>query len=497
MRYPLVGGSYVARAKIANAQRCVNYYPESNRADAPVPFTYYQRPGLRQQAQGTVGPVRLLYQASNGQGFAVIASTVYYINPNWTLTVLGTLVSPGTTPCAAIDNGTDIMLVDGSTTGYKINLATHAFAPIVDPTGLFQGGNSVATLDTYVLWNMPGTTMFGSTLSGSITFDALYFAGKVGYPDPIVGIAVNRHELILLGALKSEIWYDAGNPLFPFAILPGAYIEHGCAAKYSIASADIEVFWLGKDLQGHGVVFALRSYDTRRISNYALEYAIQQMGDISDAIGYTYQQGGHYFYVLTFPSANQTWVYDAALGKEPDLAWHQRAWTDGDGNLNRDRGMSCASIYGLNVVGDWENGKIYALDPTLYLDEVGTVPSPLTCVKGFPHLFEMRGSGGPFMLPTDNKRIQFHRFIADIECGQGLVAVDGTAAKIGLRTSRDRGYSFSETVLQSTGELGAYGTAPTWQPMGVARDMVFEIEHAIAGPAALNGCWVEAEILDT
>ena len=175
-----------------------------------------------------------------------------------------------------IDNGTQILLVDGSTNGWTIDLRDNALAFVVDPTGTFNGADRVDTLDTYILWNMPGTRGWGSTLSGEIAFDALYFAAKAAYPDPLQTIICNRREIILPGSLKSEIWYDAGNAQFPFAELPGAYVEHGIAAKWSIASSDISVFWLGLDLQGQGVVFRQRGYETKAISNYALGYAVRK-----------------------------------------------------------------------------------------------------------------------------------------------------------------------------------------------------------------------------
>lgn len=459
-----------------------------------MPFTYYQRPGLRPLAQGEVAAVRGLYRASNGNGYGVIGTSVYAIASNWTLTKLGSLLTSAVTPVSFIDNGTTIMLVDGSTHGYTIDMGTNAFAQIVDGTGTFTGATRVDYIDTFVLWNIPGTRNFGSTLSNSISFDALYIAGKVGYPDPLATLIVNRREIILLGQLKSEMWYDAGNAGFPFAELPGAYIEHGCVAPYSIASADIEVFWLGLDLQGQGVVFSLKGYDTRRISNHALEYAIQQMGTISDAIGYTYQQNGHVFYVLTFPSGNQTWVYDVSLGDDPTMAWHQRAYTDTNGNLNRDRGMCCANLYGTNVVGDFALGTIYKLDPTYYVDTVGGTDQSISYIKGFPHILTGRDTMGRPMLAA-GELMRFGKFLADIEVGSGPAAGDGTPAQISLRFSADRGKTFGTAVLQSDGAPGEYSAQPQWPNAGIARDMVFELSHSIAGPCALNSAWIEAMVI--
>jgi len=497
MRLPLIGGSYVARSRIANAQRCVNYFPEINREDSPVPLTYYQRPGLRQLVQdgANINPVRCIYRASNGQGFAVIGVKVYYVSSGFVLTHLGDLTVFGTGPCRMIDNGTTILLVDGSTFGYTIVLATHAFAQINDPTGSFNGANTVGFLDTFVVWNEPGTIDFGSTLSNSLTFDALYFAGKIGYPDPLQALSVNRREILLLGALKSEIWYNSGGATFPFAILPGVYIEQGCAATYSVGTIDIETIWLSRDLRGHGMIVSLKAYNLKRISNHALELAIQKMPNISDAFAYTYQIEGHSFYVITFPSGNQTWACDMSLVEKPELAWHQRCWTDANGGLNRERLMSHAFLYGKNVGGDWQNGKIYELDQDYYFDDASGVGlDPITCIKGFPHNFQGIDPLVGGMAPSDNRRMIYRNFQADIEVGDIPLNSDGSTPQVTLRVSRDRGKTFDTVGLQSMGNPGQYETAPQWLNLGLARDMVFELSHSLPGPAALNGAWVQCEV---
>lgn len=54
-KIPLMGGSYEARSIIADAQRCVNLYPEPNPQDAEAPLTHYPTPGLTVLALGLVG----------------------------------------------------------------------------------------------------------------------------------------------------------------------------------------------------------------------------------------------------------------------------------------------------------------------------------------------------------------------------------------------------------------------------------------------------------
>jgi hypothetical protein len=503
-RLPLIGGSYSARSIISNAQRCINYYPESNRPDSPTPITHYQRPGFRPLGDPTaaIGPGRGIWQASNGAGYCVIGTGFYYIQPGWVLQLLGNLSLGRSNPCTFADNGITGVVADGSASGWYFTLATNAgWAQTVDAS--FTGADRFDYLDTFLLWNVPGTNQFRSSLSNQwLPLDPLYVASKTGFPDQLQSLIVNRRQIVLLGTLKTEIWDDEGLPAFPFARVPGAYTEHGTVAKYSLASSDISVFFLGKNLQGTGTVFRQRAYQCSRISNHALEFAIRQMaraGTIADAIGYTYQIDGHVFYVLSFPNGNQTWVYDDAID-DPLLAWHQRCWTDGDGNLNRDRSMGCASLYGLNVALDWELGTLYSLDPTYYLDTVGGVDYSISFIRSFPHLMQgiVPATGMPML--SHGKLVQHTQFRADLECGNtplqlGPDGVTKVPAQIWLRWSDDRGRTFGQSVLQSAGAQGEYITQPKWAGLGAARDRVYEIGHTIAGEAALNGAWVEGNVL--
>ena len=505
MRISLIGGAYSTRSRIAACTRSINYFPEKNpEGVAAVSMTQYQSPGLIPLVNdpGNIAPNRQIYRASNGDGYTVIGQTVYYISPAWVLTALGNLTFASTATVYLIDNGTDILLVDGGPTGYTINLASRAFAPLVDPDGFFQGGGSCDTVDGFVLWSVPGTRQFKSTLDNQITpFDDTYFASKSAYPDPLERLIINRLQIILLGQLKSEIWYDVGGAQFPFARIPGTYIEHGIAAPASAATSDISVFWLSQSLRGVGYVLRQRGYDTKVVSNYALSYAIGQMakaGTIADAIGFTYTIEGHEFYVLSFPSGNQTWVFDDSVS-DPELAWHQWCFTDAQGNLNRSRANCGTWLYGKNVVGDWQNGTIYQLDNDTYTDTVGGVVYAKSYIRTFPHI-QLSQIDLP-NIPALGHQVKFSQFILDVQSGDGplqppdpLTGIQAPA-KIGLRWSTDRGKTWGQTVLQSNGEPGQYATQPKWGATGAARDMIFEISHSIPGPVALNGAWVDAQIM--
>lgn len=93
----LTSGAYQAKSVIANAQRCVNLYPEENpqASKPPAPVTHYMRPGKAALGlAGVPGIARGLYTASNGELFAVVNTNVYFIDALWQYTLLGAIL-PG------------------------------------------------------------------------------------------------------------------------------------------------------------------------------------------------------------------------------------------------------------------------------------------------------------------------------------------------------------------------------------------------------------------
>ena len=169
--------------------------------------------------------------------------------------------------------------------------------------------------------------------------------------------------------------------------------------------------------------------------------------------------------------------------------------------MNRDRSNCAANLYGRNVVGDWENGTIYELDPTYYVDTMNGVDWPIVYVLGFPHIgvgdLNLGGVNLTKQVTADGKRVQFNSFVLDLQCGNAPLDAAGNPAVVSLRWSDDKGQTFGEDVLQSAGGPGEYLTQPLWRGVGIARDRVFEITHQIAGEAACNGAWVDGTVLGT
>jgi len=406
-RLALSGGAYEARSVIASAQKCLNLYAETmptgnqntgaTGMGEPAQFAYYPTPGLRKLSTLPQNGVRAIKQATTGGIYAVAGSGVYRIDPStWAGTLLGSITSGHRTPVSMQDNGLQMAIVDGSPYGWSIDLTNDAFATITDPTGMFSGADVVQYLDTYLIFNKPKTPQFYSSDSLALTFDPLWFANKQSFSDLLVTLAVAKREIWLLGDRTSEVWYNSGKPDFTFEEQPGTFVDHGTCAKYSAAVYDNSVFWLSRDRQGRGFVIQGAGYQTKRISTHAIEQELAGYATLSDAIGFCYGLSGHAFYVLTFPKADRTWVYDIVTG-----LWHEWCWIDSNGDEHRHRANCCYPCNDTIVVGDWQNGNLYALDRDVYTDD----GQPIKRVRAYHHII------------NDANRVFYRQFVADIDTG--------------------------------------------------------------------------------
>lgn len=322
------------------------------------------------------------------------------------------------------------------------------------------------------------TTQFGVTITSfALAFDPLDIAAKSGNADPIVGISTTHRELWLIGELTTEVWIGTGAADFYFQQVQGAFIDHGCGAQYSIATQDILTFWLMQDKQGNAIIVKGSNYSIAEISTPAIVADIKTYPEISDAIGYCYQQQDHSFYILTFPRANKTWAYELVTGQ-----WHEVAWTDENGNFNRHRGNCCMFVYGKNIVGDWQKGILYELDPKALTDS----GSPIVRLRTFPHMI------------IDGKRVNYNQFIVDLQVGTtdlsgGVEEGSVQEPMLSLRWSDDRGKTYGDAVMQSIGLGGDYLKQISYWRLGQARDRVFEISWSAPVVTALNGAFLEIQ----
>jgi hypothetical protein len=444
----------------------VNLFPEVIPEGGKEPGFLSRCPGLSKLATIGFGPIRGLW-TYGGLGYVVSGNEFYSIDTNWNATLIGTVTGSG--PVSMSDNGIQLFIACNPD-GYIYNANTKAFGKIT--AAAFAGAVTVSYIDGYFVFNQPNSQIFWITsLLDGTSIDPLDFASAEGFPDQLVSLIVDHLEIWLFGSNSVEVWYDAGATPFPMARIQGAFLEVGCAAAYSVAKLDNSVFWLGADARGRGIIYRANGYTPTRISTNAVEYAIQNYSNISDAIGYTYQQDGHPFYVLIFPTANATWVFDVSTN-----LWHERAGFD-NGQFTRHRSNCQMAFNNKIVVGDYANGNIYAFDLVNYADN-GAIQKWLRSWRALP-------TG-----QNNLKRTAHHSLQLDAETGVGINNGQGSDPQVMLRWSDDGGHTWSNEHWKSMGAIGGYGYRTIWRRLGMTdkiRDRVYEVSGTDPVKIAIMG----------
>jgi hypothetical protein len=468
-----IGPSYTSQSVNVDCQRTVNLYPEMNAlgtGKASEVASLVPTPGLLLKLTLAESPVRGVYTASNGEVYAVGGTKLYSISSSWVATQIGALnTSEGVVSMA--DNGTHLVLVDG-TDGYVWNMSTDAFAEISDPD--FKPADHVAYIDGFFIFNESGTQRFFFSDLNSTDLDALDIGSATGSPDILVGLVAHNQSLVLFGAQSFEVFYNSGDANETFQRIQGAVGGVGCSAPHSIQSLQESVYWLGGDKTGSGIVYRSQGYQAVRISTPAIESVIRSIPveDLADARAWTYQQGGHVFYCLNLPGVDSTYVYDASSG-----FWHERAYT-GLHNLERHRADCHAVAYGLNIVGDYENGKIYALDPDTYTD----AGNAISRIRTAPHISE------------GMKLLRHNAFQLDMETGVGLDGTgQGTSPTVVMLWSDDGGHTWSNERQASAGAIGQRKTRVKFNRLGASRDRVYQIKITDPVKVVLIGAELDVE----
>jgi hypothetical protein len=470
-KLPLIGGAYEARGVIASAQRCENLFFEPNPKDSPFPGTHYPASGLSVVADYTgvfTGFVRGLYWASNGDFYVVIGSNLFIqTGPGQSHRLLGDIGNSGNL-VSMVDNGTSMMVVDGSPNGWTVDLQTLAFAQIADPA--FYGAHKVDFIDTFFVFNKPGSQAFYVSNSNDTTFDALYFAEKIGYNDLLVSVVALHDNIWLFGEVTTEIWFNSGAPDFPFQRMPNTIIQQGCIAVYSVVVADNAVFWLSQDRHGRAIVLRGEGYQAKRVSTFAVEDTFARYPDLDDTYAFVYQQAGHEIVAFRFGTGNATWAYDTATDQ-----WHRRTYGPG-----RDAWLPiCAAHWGsiysgetgyftMVIAGDATGPRLLEITRDIHTD----CGVPIQRIRSWPHLL------------NDQKRLVHSQFVAALQPGQ--IFPDA----VSLRWSDDGGQTWGQPLVQTVGNAtnGQY----SWRRLGMARDRVYELSWSGTGETALSGAWIEA-----
>lgn len=480
--FGFVGSAYSAPDPYQDSQRAVNYYVEvSQDGKSKTPTALLGTPGKNQILDFSVttdgiaipntGGVRGVWVLPGGtDALWVVGSTVLLTKTLVPATqtsiaqfgryFVGSLLT-NSGPVSIADNGLSsgnarACIVDGPY-GYYYNITAGGLTQITDSG--FLGADRVDFISGWFLFTQPGTQKLYTTgpTPYSLTFPGSFFDLKDVSSDNIVTHMAQNAEWWIIGERASEVRYNSGGANFAFTRIPGVAPQIGCAAKHSIARLGTSLVWLGRSERGENVVVKTNQYSYEQISNRAIEAAITSYPLVSDAIGFTYLEEGHLFYVLTFPTADKTWVYD-----ESTKEWHQRASFDPiTGQFHRDKANCFANYQDIRVVGDFQAQIGYQMSRQFYADG----STPLIATRRCPHIWSRE----------DRKRIFAAALEVEFFRGAGLQTGQGSDPRAMLQVSYDYGSTFGTQYFMPIGKAGRYKDRCIRRRLSTARDLVIEV----------------------
>jgi hypothetical protein len=186
-------------------------------------------------------------------------------------------------------------------------------------------------------------------------------------PDAILNMIVTKDGIVFFGRKSVEFWVNDGTS--PFSRVRGMTMDRGCGAAYSVVTYGDEWFWLDDQRL---VVRATPGQGVQEVSN-PFRKEFQNLISVVDGNAHVMAVDGWPLYVLTFPIANRTFVYNILQND-----WSEWGFWDTDTAQYRrfiGNSYAFAKRWGFHIVGDFQTGKLYKLSRSTFNDNGSAIRS--------------------------------------------------------------------------------------------------------------------------
>lgn len=420
----------------------------------------------------------------NGHAFFAIGDTIYELLADGTLNASWGPIENDGKPVYFAANYYQLAFTSGGKAYY---IASGSLAEV--PWLIGTSVNSCDFLNQYFLFLANSSDVqengFFYSEPGDVTTGALLnFISAEASANLYERLVVLDQRIWLQGDQITQVFYDnsANDPTNPFVADQSGILQQGTAAPGSGTIFDNTLGWIGRNASGQGIAWRNDGYRPNRVSTFAVEEAWRKYSTIQDAVGWTTIFKGHTVWRLWFPTANETWQYDASL--PASLAWTKQLYFNPtSGQYEADRGSCACEVSGRVFVGDRANGKVYDMS----LDALNDNGDRIRWLRRAP------------IISNENKMISFPWFELDMLTGQG----DGSNGDPGagpvspeydpavmMRYSNDWGQTWSNERMRPTGKQGQFGKRVYWTRNGTGRQRVFEISGTANVPVCINNAYL-------
>lgn len=468
-----INGSNATQSITADAERTVNLYVEKMTSEAAANGTaLFPTPGFA--SWSTVADVGARgFCIAAGRLFGIVGPSLYEFFADGTNTKRGT-VAQDANPAQIIYNG-----VVGGQLGIASGGSIYAYtlSSNILSSAILTGGYSHLAYASGFGLAFNGTTgkVNLSNLNDLTTFAAGTFFQRSLFADPWQAMFVDANNLIWLpGTDTFEVWYNTGVGTQPWAPLSGLYGRYGIAAPFAFAPSGSGNFWLARNPEGIGQFIVTRESAPQPISTYAVNTAVDsylRTSRIDNTEVLLYQQAGHTFANIAFPSAPATWTVDVET-----QSWAERGkWNSPLGRFDLWPPRVHCFAFGMHLVGDRSTGIIAKMDTTIATELDGT---------GIRRLRRTPG------LIKEHERIPIDRLELLMDVGLWLSAGQGSDPQVMLRVSRDAGRTWGNERIAGVGRIGDWRKRVYWNRLGSSRDTVVEISYSEPTPFRIVDAYV-------
>lgn len=478
VQIPLLGENFPSQSQVQSVRQLYNFYLEEDISQDR--YIAYGFPGFEEWLDLNGSEVRGMLE-HKGVGYVVVDNILYSISGQLTFSNLGNLsTSTGKVQLAAIND--EVGVVDG-TSFYHYKISTTTFSTPAD-VDIPSSPVVLAAIGEYFVIPDPGTNqLFVSDLADGTSWNSLSFFSADTRADNVVTCAVANTLLYAMCEYSTEVFYISGGDVVPLDRAVAGSYDIGTPARHSPTVINNTMYWLGQNKGGSVGVVRSNGGAPELVSNRAMIQKIGTYQQIDDAFGWSYQENGHPFYMITFPTAET--INGQAIGRTWAFDLSTRLWSEvGSKRTNAidppqlSRHVANCSMFLNNehLIGDYLTGTIYKLSPDVYTENgeeiIRTIKTQHIAQNDLP--------------------LSMMDLVIETESGVGLDGSgQGSDPEIGLRFSKDRGRTWSSQLTRKTGKLGEYFRRAKWTRIGRGRSITLElsmsdpIKWVIIGATAL------------
>lgn len=474
MQVPLIGTGVKSKSAAVNAQRRLNCYLEPQYDQDKTTLAVY----------GTWGQTKVLDQgALMYRGGITVGDLLYLTQGNIFEEVNNGFVATDRNAPSRLTtnngrmsfatNESTVVMVDG-TNGYNYDIGTNTFAQIA--SAMFASPQTTTYQDGYYLASFieSGTNKKRCQISADgITWNALDFRGIDTTPGALIRTFSFSGEVHQFADKGIEFWAYTGDPTFPFQPIRGATIKVGLAARWSVAEGAAALRFLGRrGGKGEVAAFELVGHQARSITTPDMAKEFNSYATKGDATGRTVTIDEHEFYIISFPAAGKSWMYDAYASEAMGVP----VWSELQSNNGRHISDLGFTLVDRAYVSDYASGKLYREDKDVYTDNGMEIAWELDT----RHFFK------------DYQRVTVDEIVADFETGVGIAVGQGSDPVVMLKISRDGGRTWGAEQLLRLGKVGEFLPPLSQRRLGTARDFVFKYRITDPVKRVLTGLAIRA-----